>query len=361
VLLDSTHKRWFVATVAVAVGATGLYAVLWRQAPGGLTGGSTAGLWYGVAGSALMIYAGLLAALRYVPSWWWLGSRQTWMRGHIWLGLLSGLFILCHSGFRWGGPLEIALWAILIALFASGIYGLALQQVLPGLLRRRVPYEASYEQLPHLCGVLRRRTDELVEAADLWPAGAPTGGDGSELHRFHDEVVRPYFERPTRKSPLAAAARAELAFGQLRARMGLQAVKDHFAAAASLFDEYRTRLDALPEKKDLLTKADAAYKKLREGLLALPEVDGLAAAAAKTFAELPAPDAPGVAGLVLDLKKVCQDRWLTELEAACEERRAYADQERIHRWLHGWLLLHIPLSLALLVLGALHAVVSLYY
>ena len=63
----------------------------------------------------------------------------------------------------------------------------------------------------------------------------------------------------------------------------------------------------------------------------------------------------------MDLRKLCQDRWLAELEAICQERRAYAEQERIHHWLHGWLLLHIPLSLALLVLGTLHAILSLYY
>jgi hypothetical protein len=361
VLLDSTHRKWIVATAAVGAGAVGLYAVLWANTPGGLTGGSTTGLWYGVAGSALMIYAGLLSALRLVPSWWWLGSRQTWMRGHIWLGLLSGLLILCHSGFRWGGPLEITLWIILIALLLTGVYGLVLQQVLPGLLRRRVQSEASYEQLPHLCAILRRRADELVDAADVWPAGAGAGEEASELRRFHETVVRPYFDRPARQSPLAGAIRTEAAFEGLRARMGLPAVKDHAARAEALIEEYRSRLEASPEKKDLLLKADAAFKKLRDGLLALPEVEGLAAAATRTFADLPAPEAAGVGGLLVDLKKVCQARWVSELEAVCRERRAYADQERLHQWLHGWLLLHVPLSLALLVLGALHAVLSLYY
>jgi len=34
-------------------------------------------------------------------------------------------------------------------------------------------------------------------------------------------------------------------------------------------------------------------------------------------------------------------------------------QEQMHRWMHGWLLLHIPLSLALILLGAVHAVMAL--
>ena len=60
---------------------------------------------------------------------------------------------------------------------------------------------------------------------------------------------------------------------------------------------------------------------------------------------------------------------LAELEKQAEEleqhgqreRRRLAEQERLHGWLHGWLLLHIPLSAALLVLGVAHAVTALYY
>lgn len=39
----------------------------------------------------------------------------------------------------------------------------------------------------------------------------------------------------------------------------------------------------------------------------------------------------------------------------CEERRHLARQERLHRLLHLWLLVHVPITLALLVLGVAHA------
>ena len=35
---------------------------------------------------------------------------------------------------------------------------------------------------------------------------------------------------------------------------------------------------------------------------------------------------------------------VTELEAICDERRQLADQKRLHHVLHGWLLVHVPLS-----------------
>jgi len=52
---------------------------------------------------------------------------------------------------------------------------------------------------------------------------------------------------------------------------------------------------------------------------------------------------------------------LRDLEAMCEERRQLAAQARLHRWLHGWLLVHIPLSYALLLLSVVHGVQSIRY
>ena len=43
---------------------------------------------------------------------------------------------------------------------------------------------------------------------------------------------------------------------------------------------------------------------------------------------------------------------LEDLESICEEERQLSLQARLHVWLHGWLLLHIPLSLALILIIA---------
>ncbi len=291
-LLDSLHKRWFLTTAAVALLALAVYAALERASPGGLTGGSTVGLWYGAIGSGLMVYAGLLSALRKVPSWWWIGSRQVWMRGHIWLGLLSAVFILCHSGFRWGGPLEKALWGVTIAVLVTGVFGLALQQMLPRLIASRVPSEAPYEQIPHLCQVMRRKADALLDQV-CGPHDAPNpdvestrmatriAEDGkAQLRAFYERDVRPFLaEEAPRRSPLRSPLQTELRFARIRKLAGMEEVGEQ----------------------------------------------------------------------------------LTQLAGLVEERRQLADQERAHFWLHSWLLLHVPLSAALLVLGVAHAVWSLYY
>ncbi len=50
---------------------------------------------------------------------------------------------------------------------------------------------------------------------------------------------------------------------------------------------------------------------------------------------------------------------LQELEDLCDERRQFNTQLRLHRWLHWWLIVHIPPSIALLVLFVAHVIVSL--
>jgi hypothetical protein len=52
---------------------------------------------------------------------------------------------------------------------------------------------------------------------------------------------------------------------------------------------------------------------------------------------------------------------LDDLENICEEEHQLNRQIHIYRWLHGWLLVHVPLSIALLVLGGVHAVMALRY
>jgi hypothetical protein len=291
-LIDSTHKGWFWATLVVAVIALGVWFALDLRSPARLAGGSTAGLWYGTVGALLMVYAGLLAAHRRLMRWQWLGARQTWLRGHIWLGLLSALFLLCHSGFRWGGTLERLLWLAVAGTLVTGILGLALQQTLPRALTTRVAAEAPYEQLPHICGLMRRKADALVDGVCA-EQDAPVEDPGStraalrlaedgrlQLRHFYEKEVRPFLApRVPRRSPLLDPLRTEARFEQIGRLSGLEAAGDQ----------------------------------------------------------------------------------LTELAGLCEERRQLAEQERLHFWLHAWLLLHVPLSAAVLVLGAAHVVSALYY
>ena len=50
-----------------------------------------------------------------------------------------------------------------------------------------------------------------------------------------------------------------------------------------------------------------------------------------------------------------------QLQAWCDERRQLDLQTKLQHWLHGWLLVHIPFSIILLIFTAWHAVAALYF
>src|SRR5262249_53171660 len=62
-----------------------------------------------------------------------------------------------------------------------------------------------------------------------------------------------------------------------------------------------------------------------------------------------------------DLLPETAHQGLSDLESICEEERQLIRQRIVYRCLHAWLLLHVPLSLALILLGAIHGVVALRY
>jgi len=161
VLIDKTHLGWGSASAVVLAASAAGYAA---STAGGRTasGGSVAGLVFGALALAAMIFAGLLAVRKKFPGLR-LGSAQFWLRGHIWLGLLSVPLVFFHSGFRFGGTLERGLMIVFLIVIASGVYGLALQQALPRILKVRVPLETFPQQIPMLCQKFQDDGAKLVD------------------------------------------------------------------------------------------------------------------------------------------------------------------------------------------------------
>jgi hypothetical protein len=309
-LIDRTHRRWILACGIALLVATAVYIPYARSTLHRPTGGSALGLTYGIAGFALMIFAGLLGARRKVPMWR-LGRAATWLRGHIWLGLLSVPLIVFHGGFHFGGALTFTLMVLFIVVVLSGVLGVLLQQMLPRLMLTRVPLETVYEQIDPIVEQLRGEADELVAAA-AGPLPVNTG-------------------RP---------AEVRRAGGGADERMGQPRSSPRAAPVA---------LAPTPESNLL---RDAYLRDIRPFLDPAHRRDGVIDTAAKSttlFRELRTALPPVLHETV------------AELESICDERRQLADQKRLHHWLHGWLLVHVPLSLALLLLSAAHAVIALRY
>lgn len=298
-LLDRTQRKWMIAAAILVAIAAAIYIPYALNSPQGPRGDSAIGISFGIAGFALMIFAGLLGARKKFPVWR-VGRAQTWMRGHLWLGLASLPIILFHAGFHMRGTLTLVLMILFFIVIASGIFGAALQIYIPRKITTEIPMETIYEQIDHIRAQLREEADQLATAAcgsldGTAKIGTAPGGDSSasavevgvevseeardQLREFYLRRMRPFVEDPARsRSPLADSPQA-----------------------SGIFEELRLRLPS---------EFHATLK---------------------------------------------------DLESICEEERQLNRQARLHRILHAWLLVHVPLSYALLALAAVHVVMALRF
>jgi hypothetical protein len=220
--IDRTHRPWMLGAVvlfAVAVAAYIPYSLLSPERP---RGGSAMGLAYGIAGYALMLYAGFLGFRKKVRTWR-IGTAQTWMRGHLWLGLVTVPLILFHAGFAWRGPLTLVLMILFLIVIASGIFGAVLQHYLPSMITQRVPMETIYEELPRVRGQLRTEADNLIAAICGSAGGAAIAIEAAEdedkerLREAYTRSMLPVLEQPDREDmELASPTRAAQFFDSLR-------------------------------------------------------------------------------------------------------------------------------------------------
>jgi hypothetical protein len=216
----------------------------------------------------------LLGARKKVPIWR-LGRAQTWMRGHLWIGLLSLPLILFHSGFAFRGPLTTVLMVLFYVVIASGVAGAALQHYMPRFITARVTMETIYEEIPHVREQLLEEADQLVKSLEV-------EAEHEEKVRFretYDHAIRPFLTAPDQ-------------------------------ASVELADENR---------------AGVLFQSIRR------------------------------------VTPVVMHPALGDLENICEEERQLSRQKKLYRVLHVWLLVHVPLSIVLLVLGGVHALMALRY
>ena len=163
-LLDRTHSRWaLLSGLTLTIGATAWF-ICHAASPNGLSGGSVPGLLFGIIGTLMMFFAGLLGARRPLRHRR-IGSASFWLKGHLWLGTLCIPFILFHASFSLGGLLEQVLWFCLAFVAASGFFGLAVQQFLPRLLWKNVPLESFEPQSPWLCDRMTLTADIRISTA----------------------------------------------------------------------------------------------------------------------------------------------------------------------------------------------------
>jgi hypothetical protein len=313
--IDSTQRTWAIASAIIFAASLIAYIVYAHNSIQSARGGSSIGLTFGILGFAFMLFAALLGARKRVPVWR-LGRAQAWMRGHLWLGALSLPIILFHGGFHFGGTLtRVLMWLLIFTVF-SGLFGAVLQHYIPRVMTADVPLETIYDEIGNVRNLLLEEADRAMEGLC---------GDIGRSKASQEEIQRA--GGFTAMRPMAPATKGGAAVAPA-AEILLLSEEESAPLLRFYFNEVRPFLEHPAERRLLLSDASNAQLGFS-----------------------------GLRTLLLTRAHATVD----DLEDVCEEARQLQKQQRLHHWLHLWLLVHIPISLALIVLGAVHAVMALKY
>jgi hypothetical protein len=321
-IIDRTHVKWGVATAVVSLVATGVYLANTNPAlmerwhlPSHLPekyfghspplteniGSTPLGLFYGTVALLIFIFAALLGARRNHPTWK-VGRIRTWLKAHIWFTIFTIPLVIFHCGTHWGGPMTSFLLWLYIFVMASGFFGLFLQNIMPRLMRDRLPEEVIFEQIPF---IRQRLYEQAKEIRDEIP------------RRLQDVEVDAH----------ASDAEEEAEHATVVAPAALKYAAVQEKALEFIDEEVLPFLDPEYRDRSILRNREAAEGEFRLVRLQLPEF---------------------LHPEIYNLQQICDDK------------RRVDTQARMHYWLHTWLVLHAPSSLLLVVMTLVHAVVGLF-
>ena len=309
------HLTFALPAGMLTVGLIAVYALRSMEAGRLLGGGSGAGLLCGIAAGAVIVFEMLLwprkafRRLRLIPAKYWLAA-------HIWFGLASLPLAVVHCGFHLGGWLPTWFMILFVLTIFSGLYGLALQNVLPRWMLRNLPAETIYSQIDYVSEIAVEDLRQLLTAAC-----GPSPSSVGELPEVAELASAP-----------AVVVGAVRESGRTRGRT----LKTQRYTASR--EDNPTLWNALDEVEPFLLHGNEA---------STPVTD--LQASSRWFGRLR--DACGSeTGEVIDT-----------IESLCAQRRQFDAQRTVHRWLHAWLPIHIGLSVAVTVLLAAHVWTALKY
>ncbi len=322
----SLHATWAVSALIVTFLLT-LWHVLTSWKAGVWVGGSSGpGMTCGILAAIVIAFEMLLWPRKNYRRLRLIATKH-WLAAHIWLGLACAPLALLHCGWHFGGMLPTLLMVLLGATLLSGIHGLAVQTFLPGWMLRHVSAETIYSQIDHVSGQAVEDFRQLLSAA----CGPPPRSDSSPQRAIEDVDLDTAENEPD-LGPRAVVVGAVREIGRTRGRtLETRMVASSRKDAPILWN-------AFSELEDYLQQGQSAGGPVRDTMEARRWFEAL--------------------------RRSCEDSSkdvIDALEQICDQRRQFDLQGKAHRYLHGWLPVHVGLSVALSVLVVVHIWTALRY
>jgi hypothetical protein len=177
---DSDHEsflrhrgmRWFKIAATISLVAILGYALAdVRPRP---NGGSWYGYTLGTIGALLIVWLSLLGVRKraITPGAW---SLKAWTSAHVYLGLSLIVIATLHTGFQFGWNVHTLAYALMIAVIASGVYGIIVYAMLPSAIsnnRREMTKREMVEALAAIDRQLEQAAQPLGRDEADWVIAA---------------------------------------------------------------------------------------------------------------------------------------------------------------------------------------------
>ena len=299
--LDKPHRLWFFFFLIIVIGAYAAYAFelqRGRAAVFGASGGSVVGLTFGVASFALLLFAAGRGLRRFMPGG--MGSAVFWGRAHVWLGLLVLPLAWFHGGFHHGSTLSAAMMWLLYAIIITGVISALLRHYLSQPTTGRLPEELIDAPIDEAIGRLSEQAAQVAMRCDRLAEQSAKAANDQRAGGVATATLTPVIVAPTSRP-------------EALREMYVRSIEPYLTPAGGA---------------GILANRMRAAQVFRRCRALISE-------------EFHAP--------------------LAELERICDTCRGLRSRQRLGLWVDRLMLVHVPLSTALIVLGILHAVGSLRY
>jgi hypothetical protein len=291
-------STFFITLLGIVLARFGAWLGMWDWPPQPSSG---FGVLCGFIGGLIVLFE-----MAILPRKWFrgrpLGRTKVWLALHIWLGLVCLPIILVHSGFGFGGPLTSTTLTLFLLVIASGIWGLIMQQWIPQKILAEIPGETIATQVPSMSAFHVQEATQLIQGLIEIPS------ESNNLSSSNQQLL---------SFPATAIHTSPLVVGR-----GATELKSFLE---KLLLPYLR--DGRSSRSPLASRADVQRR-------------------IASFREI----------LPIEAHPI-----LVRIDQICDLRRQWDTLSRLNFWLHGWLCVHLPLSVCMTGLMILHAIRALKY
>lgn len=162
-ILEYARFRWLKGALLVVAAASAAY--LWHEPPLKPYGGTPLGYTLGTVGAVLILWL-LWYGVRKRRYRSTVGTVQGWLSAHVYLGIALVALVTLHTGFELGWNVHTLAYLLMLAVVASGIYGVFAYLRVPAEMTDNLGADSLASMLLRIADLDREMRDKAMSLPD---------------------------------------------------------------------------------------------------------------------------------------------------------------------------------------------------